>query len=171
MPKNKKISEFYPDFLKVHVLISDKRSYCGGYMTSELESVAELLPDVVHEMIDLVGFLDTEKLIKTFGGVSFRFSDGAVYFPQLVELLGRESAVKLRQYFKAEHVYIPRCVVALRALRDLRFRAEYIYLTQKEKKSGRQAMLSLCPKYEICDRVGWKIVTQPDNVVMQGYLF
>lgn len=61
--------------------------------------------------------------------------------------------------------------MALRALRDLRFRAEYIYLTQKEKKSGRQAMLSLCPKYEICDRVGWKIVTQADNVMVQGYLF
>lgn len=30
LPKNKKISEFYPDFSKVHVLISEKRSYCGG---------------------------------------------------------------------------------------------------------------------------------------------
>ncbi|WP_439258322.1 mor transcription activator family protein [Lonepinella sp. BR2271] len=129
-------------------------------MARGLRDVAELLPDVVLEMVDLIGFAQTEKVIRAFGGVSFRFSDGAVYFPQLVELIGRESAVKMREYFRAEHVYIPRCEVALRALRNGQFKAEFDYLTQAEGKSGRQAMLCLCPQFGISDRLGWDIVTK-----------
>ena len=50
-------------------------------MQSELESVAGYLPEIVLEMVDLVGFADIEKIINQFGGTTFRFTDGAVYFP------------------------------------------------------------------------------------------
>lgn len=127
-------------------------------MQSRLESVAEYLPEIVLEMVDLVGFVDVEKIINQFGGTTFRFTDGSVYFPRLKELIGLESAGKLRHYFNAEEVYIPRCETALRLLRNERLVADFDFITQGEKKSGRAAMLELCPKYQLSDRQAWEIV-------------
>lgn len=132
-------------------------------MVVKLEDVAELLPESVQQMVDLVGFPAVEKIITHFGGATFRFTDGAYYFPKLKELVGFESAVKLRDVFRGEWLYIPRCQVALRVLRNYRFKAEYDYLTQTQHKSGRMAMLELCPKYQISDRSGWEIVAQVRN--------
>ncbi|MEE6030349.1 Mor transcription activator family protein [Avibacterium paragallinarum] len=125
---------------------------------SHLEDVADCLPPVVLEMVDLVGFEVTEKIIRHFGGVCFLFSDGAIYFPRLKALIGLENATILRQYFKSEEVYIPRCEVALRTLRNIRLVNDFLIKTQVEGKSGRAAMLELCPKYALSDRQAWEIV-------------
>lgn len=135
------------------------------------EDVAECLPPVVLDMVDLIGFPETEKLVKAFGGVSFRFTDGVVYFPKLLKLLGKESAVKLRQYFRSEQVYIPRCDAALRILRNRRFKADFDYLTSAQGESARMAMLTLCPKYQISDRYGWKIIKTANTHSSQANLF
>ncbi|MFZ7224327.1 Mor transcription activator family protein [Avibacterium avium] len=125
---------------------------------NHFEDVADCLPPVVLEMVDLVGFEVTEKIIRHFGGVCFLFSDGAIYFPRLKALIGLENATILRQYFKGEEVYIPRCDVALRTLRNTRLVNEFLMKTQVEGKSGRAAMLDLCPKYALSDRQAWEIV-------------
>ncbi|MDU3249246.1 MAG: Mor transcription activator family protein [Haemophilus parainfluenzae] len=132
-------------------------------MVESLEDVAELLPETVQQMVDLVGFPAVEKIITNFGGATFRFTDGAHYFPKLKALIGLESAVKLREVFRGEWVYIPRCETALRVLRNYRFKADFDYLTQHLNKSGRMAMLELCPKYQLSDRCGWEIVAQVRN--------
>lgn len=121
-------------------------------MQSKFESIAEYLPEIVLEMVELIGFVDVEKIINQFGGATFRFTDGSVYFPKLKELIGLESAVKLRHYFKSEEVYIPRCEVALRLLRNERLKADFDYITQGQKKSKRTAMLEICQKYNVSDR-------------------
>ncbi|WP_410685679.1 Mor transcription activator family protein [Avibacterium paragallinarum] len=125
---------------------------------SHFEDVADCLPPVVLEMVDLVGFDVTEKIVRHFGGVCFLFSDGTIYFPRLKSLVGLENATILRQYFKSEEVYIPRCDVALRTLRNTRLVNEFLIKTQVEEKSGRAAMLELCPKYALSDRQAWEIV-------------
>uniref|UniRef100_UPI00403D75DB Mor transcription activator family protein n=1 Tax=Pasteurella multocida TaxID=747 RepID=UPI00403D75DB len=127
-------------------------------MSTDIENVAEYLPDVVHEMVNIAGFSDVEKIIKRFGGSRFRFSDGIHYFPKLKELIGKESAIKLRTHFQSEEIYIPRCDVALRVLRNQRLKADFDYLTQREGKSGRMSMLEICYKYKISDRQAWDIV-------------
>ena len=129
-------------------------------MVAKLEDVAELLPETVQQMVDLVGFPTVEKIITNFGGATFRFTDGVHYFPKLKALIGLESAVKLREVFRGEWLYIPRCQTALRVLRNYRFKADYDYLTQHLNKSGRMAMLELCPKYQLSDRSGWEILAQ-----------
>nr|DAN53396.1 MAG TPA: Mor transcription activator family [Caudoviricetes sp.] len=129
-------------------------------MVESLEDVAELLPETVQQMVDLVGFAAVEKIITNFGGATFRFTDGVHYFPKLKALIGLESAVKLREVFRGEWLYIPRCQTALRVLRNYRFKADYDYLTQHLNKSGRMAMLELCPKYQLSDRSGWEILAQ-----------
>lgn len=132
-------------------------------MVANLEDVAELLPETVQQMVDLVGFPTVEKIITNFGGATFRFTDGVHYFPKLKALIGLESAVKLREAFRGEWVYIPRCETALRVLRNYRFKADFDCLTQHLNKSGRMAMLELCPKYQLSDRSGWEIVAQVRN--------
>lgn len=132
-------------------------------MVANLENVAELLPETVQQMVDLVGFPTVEKIITNFGGATFRFTDGVHYFPKLKALIGLESAVKLREVFRGEWVYIPRCETALRVLRNYRFKADFDCLTQHLNKSGRMAMLELCPKYQLSDRSGWEIVAQVRN--------
>ena len=132
-------------------------------MVANLEDVAELLPETVQQMVDLVGFPTVEKIITNFGGATFRFTDGVHYFPKLKALIGLESAVKLREVVRGEWVYIPRCETALRVLRNYRFKADFDYLTQHLNKSGRMAMLELCPKYQLSDRSGWEIVAQVRN--------
>ncbi|AWX14257.1 mor transcription activator family protein [Mergibacter septicus] len=138
---------------------------------TNLECVSSLLPESVNQIIDTIGIADTEKLIKKFGGTTFRFSDDKTYFPHLTALLGVETATKLREVFNDEYLYIPRCETALRVLRNQKFRVEFNYLTQNEKISGRQAMLELCPKFGISDRLGWLILKQSDNVYIQNNLF
>ena len=132
-------------------------------MVANLEDVAELLPETVQQMVDLVGFPTVEKIITNFGGATFRFTDGVYYFPKLKALIGLESAVKLREAFRGEWVYIPRCETALRVLRNYRFKADFDCLTQHLNKSGRMAMLEHCPKYQLSDRSGWEIVAQVRN--------
>lgn len=129
-------------------------------MRLDLEQIADVLPDVVHQMIDVIGFSDTQKVIENFGGAEFKFTDGKHYFPRLKAVLGLESAVKLRQYFNIEQVYIPRCDAALRLARNYQFKAEFDMLTKAQGMSARLAMLELCPKFKISDRRAWEILQE-----------
>ncbi|PJG86198.1 mor transcription activator family protein [Conservatibacter flavescens] len=137
---------------------------------SELKQVEELLPEVVREMVEVIGFPDTEKVIANFGGVDFYFSLGKHYFPRLVKVIGIEQAGKLRAYFDRERLYIPRCEVALKRLRNLRFKAEYDLL-KNEGKSGNFAMLELCPKYGFTERFAFKMLASLNQQTQQTSLF
>lgn len=128
-------------------------------MQSEFENVAEFLPESVREMVDIIGFCAVEKLVRKFGGGSFKLSDrSALYFDKLAEVIGKESAEKLLQYFGCEEIYIPRCDKALKILRNQRFYAAWCALKEERKLSGRMAMVELCPQFEITWRTGWEIV-------------
>ncbi|WP_241768582.1 Mor transcription activator family protein [Mannheimia haemolytica] len=92
---------------------------------SEFESVEHYLPETVKEIVGVIGLPATEKLIKAFGGFSFQFSNGKVYFNKLKEVLGQDDAVKLQAYMGACEVYLPRCETALRMLRNQQIYADY----------------------------------------------
>ncbi|HDR1196571.1 mor transcription activator family protein [Pasteurella multocida] len=139
----------------------------------DLKNVAKHLPDVVHEMINIAGFHNTEKIIKRFGGARFRFTDGAHYFPRLSGLIGEQDAIKLRQHFSSEEVYIPRCDVALRILRNQNLKADFDYLTLKEEKSDKIALLDICYKYQLSERQVREIIAsfRRENTSRQESLF
>ncbi|HDR1236391.1 TPA: mor transcription activator family protein [Pasteurella multocida] len=130
----------------------------------DLKNVSKHLPDVVHEMINIAGFHNTEKIIKRFGGARFRFTDGAHYFPRLSGLIGEQEAIKLRQHFSSEEVYIPRCDVALRILRNQNLKADFDYLTLKEEKSDKIALLDICYKYQLSERHARDILAKFNQV-------
>ncbi|OOH92186.1 mor transcription activator family protein [Pasteurellaceae bacterium 15-036681] len=124
----------------------------------ELESVADYLPPIVLEIVDIIGFRETEKLIRKLGGAPIRFSCGAFYFPKVADAVGVDNAKELRYYFGGkESVYIPRCETALRMLRNQRFKSEFDSLREKGM-SGRMIMVELCPKFGISDRQGWDVI-------------
>lgn len=124
----------------------------------EFENVAEFLPESVREMVDIIGVSAVEKLVRKFGGGSFKLSDRSLYFDKLVEAIGKESAEKLLHYFGCDEIYIPRCEKALKILRNQRFYAAWCELKEERKLSGRMAMVELCPQFEITWRTGWEIV-------------
>lgn len=137
----------------------------------DLRIVEEHLPPIIKEMIDVMGLEITEKLVQHFGGTTFSFSCGNVYYQRLKEKLGAENAARFYQYFQCEKVYIPQCKRALNELKKLRFYRDFCYLTDIERKSARIAMVELCPKYKISDRYGWKIVASMRCHSAQGDLF
>lgn len=140
---------------------------------TDFENVEHYLPESIKEIVSVIGLADTEKLVKAFGGVSFKVSQRETYFSRLREVLGQEAVVKLWQYMSGAEVYIPRCDGALRILRNQRLYADFCHLTEKNGVSGRMAMLELCPKYQICDRTAWEIVRnyQRGNAYQQDSLF
>lgn len=138
---------------------------------SGFQDVAAFLPASIKEIIEIIGFSSTEKLVNALGGSTFMFSQGASYYPKLKAVLGSDDAKKLRAYIQGgSQVYIPRCHIALKMARNQRFVTEFEQLTQVDKLSGRQAMIALCPKYNISDRTGWEIVRQQKTACAEAQI-
>jgi len=125
------------------------------------ESIKHLLPPIVTEIMDIIGYEATQALIDAIGGTSFRFSAGVKDCPRyriLCKAIGQEKTAKLLERFKNSDEYIPRCQKALRTQHYNRFRHEFEHKTKLEHLSARMALLELCPVYKISERTGWKII-------------
>lgn len=140
---------------------------------SEFEHIEDYLPETVKGIVEVIGLQATEKLIKAFGGTTFHFSNNSLYFNRLKELLGLDIALKLQSYIGVGDVYIPRCDTALIMLRNQQIYIDFCRLTDEEKLTGRLAMLKLCPKYGMSDRIIWDIVRsfQRQHNIKQSALF
>ncbi|EGT81166.1 mor transcription activator family protein [Haemophilus quentini] len=124
-----------------------------------LADVKKYLPEIVQDIAEIIGLENLENFLKQFGGVVFNFTKGKGYFPILEQTLGTELANKLQAFFSGEkNVYIPRCNVALRVLRNARIKADFDYYTQEQGLSARKTMLQLAPKYQLSDRALWQII-------------
>lgn len=124
-------------------------------------SVKHLLPPIVLEIIDIIGLEATTKLVEAIGGTNFRFTAGVNDCPRyqiICEAIGKEKTSLLLERFRNSDEYIPRCEKALRVVKYDKFKHDFDYLTQFEKKSARMALLHLCPLYKITERTGWKII-------------
>ncbi|WP_347253475.1 Mor transcription activator family protein [Leminorella grimontii] len=137
----------------------------------DFEQLRDLLPPVVLDIIDLIGYRDTETLIKKLGGVSFPVGvsarkRGNRRAAVLIDTLGADVATKIEQRFGGEVLYIPRCEAALREWRNRAFIAQY---RQKiaAGESGRFALMELCPRFNLSDRQAQKIIAQGDGAQEQ----
>lgn len=140
-----------------------------------LEHAQQQLPPLVLEFVDVIGWQSTEDLIRALGGINFDFCIGARDSQRLqilYDIIGQQKTHQLLRRFGGSNEYIPRCDKALRMLRNARFKYDFLRLTELGKKSGRMAMIELCPRYGISDRTGWDIVRKhTDPVTQQGDLF
>lgn len=125
-----------------------------------LEDFTDLLPETVVQMVDAIGFADTERLILKIGGTRFKFGKGRLDTPRLkilMDTLGSEQTYKLLAVFGGEEVYVPRCDKALRTLRNARFFQAFQTLKQ-EGLSTLMSMTQLCPQFGISQRTGYQII-------------
>lgn len=134
----------------------------NGVIDMDLEQVSHLLPPVVAEIVELIGYADAQKLIERLGGTSFLVSKQMRHARSwrsdlLAKTVSREAARKLVGRFGGEELYIPRCDSALREWRNRHFVAEYQAMLDAGE-SGRQALSTLCPRYKISDRQGKNIL-------------
>ncbi|MEQ9860610.1 hypothetical protein OI450_14330 [Pectobacterium cacticida] len=135
----------------------------------ELERVAGLLPDVVLQIADLIGFPATAQLLEKFGGTTFPIGKGlralgAHRAELLRDTVGEDNALLLVKNFGGEVLYLPRCDRALRELRNQRFLTEFAEL-RNGGTSSLMVMTQLCPKYGFSDRFAWKLVRESKTAV------
>ncbi|EFP4583492.1 hypothetical protein HX910_000754 [Salmonella enterica] len=130
-----------------------------------LESVSMLLPPVVLELVGLIGYRETQSLVARLGGVSFpvgkniNVKTGAHRISVLSDAVSVDAANKIMARFGGETLYIPRCAAALRELRNRRFIADY-YAMLAAGKSGRIALMTLCPRFGFSDRYGQRLLAR-----------
>lgn len=120
----------------------------------------ELLPDVVVEIAELIGYPKTLKLIRALGGLDFympKCFDNR-YADLLVETLGEEAEM-LMQRFGGERIYIPRCHAAFVQIRNWEFVREVDW--RISQGYGRQAVIQqLAVKYGFSERWAYKILAE-----------
>ncbi|MEZ3140820.1 Mor transcription activator family protein [Citrobacter braakii] len=133
-------------------------------MSKELKQVRELLPDIITELVDLIGWHNTVKMIERLGGCSFLVSkidnrSDSKRASLLRKILPDNDVRIIQKQYGGETIYIPRCHSALRQLRNLSFMADYNRLI-KSGQSQRFILMELCPKYGISDRWAQRIITE-----------
>ncbi|WP_048796447.1 MULTISPECIES: Mor transcription activator family protein [Serratia] len=127
-----------------------------------LEDVEFLLPPVVKEILTLIGFPSTLKLLDVLGGTTFTVGkglkeSGCSRMELLVSTIGQESAAKMSRHFGGDVLYIPRCERALKELRNRQLVADVERL-RNEGRSLPWIMAELCPRYGISDRLAYYII-------------
>ncbi|MGK5746759.1 Mor transcription activator family protein [Proteus mirabilis] len=134
---------------------------------AELERLENLLPDSAKQLIDVIGYNATSRLISRFGGVTLAGVSGEAaertggIHRLLREVLNEDECKQLLHYIGKTAFYIPRCEEAFRQIRNQRFIKELLTLGE-QGRSRRQAMALLCPKYGFSDRIGWKLLRDLD---------
>lgn len=135
---------------------------------------ADCLPESVQSIADVIGLVDTEKLVRAIGGTRFKFGKGkqeTARLKLLQKTIGEAQTEKLLAVFGGDVMYIPRCQLALQKLRNQRFRAAYDELVANGTSKA-MALLQLCPEYNISQRTADSILKEREMVmVSQGKLF
>ena len=125
-----------------------------------LSTVHCYLPEIVQDIVDVIGYASTEALLRAIGGTTFAFGRGVKDTPRLqilIKAIGAAKTYQLLAVFGGSEEYIPRCDKALKMLRNIRFKEDYLQL-KLAGKSATMAIMELCPKYGITDRTGWDII-------------
>lgn len=133
----------------------------------DFEKVKSLLPPVVLQLSELIGFPATEKLIKALGGVQLLMAKDLnkiddVRRKILIDAVGLEKATTIAETFGGEMIYIPRCDKALRELRNQSLLKDIDNLVMCDY-SIIKAITILCPQYGISSRHAWDIIKKREN--------
>lgn len=128
--------------------------------------IASLLPAVATEIADIIGLGPALGLFSAYGGTEAYLyksipplgSAGAARFAELAAVIGKANVLRLGNIYGSEggHLYIPRCLVAMNALRRHQIVAEYDALLKT--CSARDAANKLARQYRLSNRRIEKIV-------------
>lgn len=133
-------------------------------MSMNLEQVRDQLPAQVLEIADVVGMPAALRLVTELGGTTWEFAKGAnrngqIRVAALADIVGDDAAQLLTSRLGGDVVYIPRCDVALRRLRDLEIHRQFEQAV-REGVSARVVVAELARTYKLSDRRIWIILNQ-----------
>ena len=134
----------------------------------------DCLPESMQQIAEVIGLDGAEKLVRAVGGARFKFGTGrhnTARMKLLRQAVGKAGADKLAAVFGGDELYIPRCSVQLRKIRNRRFRAAFAALTDGGKTSKAMALTELCPQFGLSHRTADKILAEREAVAVQGALF
>ncbi len=123
----------------------------------EITLVVPLLPATAAEIVKVIGLENSLNLFVEFGGMNWVFAKGrppagigARRFEELAAVIGAENAIRLGATFPDEEIYIPRCIIAMNALRDRQIIKDFDEMTKQI--STREAYNQLARRYRCSSR-------------------
>ena len=118
----------------------------------QIALVVPLLPAVATEFAEAIGLKNALNCFVEFGGMNWRFAKSrppaglaAQRFEEMAAIIGAENAILLGATFPDEEIYIPRCTIAMNALRDRQIIEDFDKLIRE--MSTREAFNQLARRY------------------------
>ncbi len=118
----------------------------------EVALVVPLLPAGATELAEAIGLENALNLFVEFGGMNWRFAKSrppaglaAQRFEEMASVIGADNAIRLGATFPDEEIYIPRCTIAMNALRDRKIIEDFDELIRE--MSTREAFNQLARRY------------------------
>jgi Mor family transcriptional regulator len=133
-------------------------------MTVQIAQLQNLLPDSIHEVAAAIGMPATLRLVERFGGTTLQMRMGAnrlgrAALDALSQQIGHDETQKLALLAGGEPLYIPRCHVAVRRLRDLAICSAF-EASVRSGTTANFAVTELALKYKLTDRWVWRILKE-----------
>ena len=121
-----------------------------------------LLPESAQQLIQVIGWADTVRLIQHFGGTTLPMPMGATCVGRaaldaLSEVMGEDTIKKLADFYGGAPLYVPRCDLAMRRARDKAINEEFEQRIRNNEIATR-VVFALAIKYKLTDRRIWKIL-------------
>jgi hypothetical protein len=118
----------------------------------EVALVVPLLPAGATELAEAIGLENALNLFVEFGGMNWRFAKSrppagiaAQRFEEMASVIGADNAILLGATFPDQDIYIPRCTIAMNALRDQQIIEDFDKLIRE--MSTREAFNQLARRY------------------------
>ncbi len=118
----------------------------------EIALVVPLLPAGASDIAKVIGLENALNLFVEFGGMLWRFAKSrppaglaAQRFEEMAAVIGAENALLLGATFPDEEIYIPRCTIAMNALRDRQIIEDFDEMIHE--MSVREAFNQLARRY------------------------
>ncbi|MGP4950732.1 Mor transcription activator family protein [Psychrobacter sp. T6-1] len=133
----------------------------------------ELLPDVVVDISNLIGYKATIKLVQAVGGLDFAVPMGDKRCPArtlLTNAVGKHATDILINCYGGERVYIPRCHAAFNQLRYSEFRRDVAKMVAGGAYQ-KTAIHHYAPLYGFTERWAYTVLAEETRSDAQMRLF
>lgn len=129
-------------------------------------SVESLLPPNARQLVRIVGLINALKLIDRYKGTTLDVAKGKrvkgrCQLTEIASMIGKDDAEKFSKHFGGAPFLFPKCVVAMRAIRDMQLQLRFDELTKS--MSARKAVALLCPEFDLVDTSVWRILKRPSG--------
>lgn len=130
-----------------------------------LAQLKRVLPQQVLDIAEAIGMPATQELVEALGGTTWpvaqgKSRSGIIRHEALIGIIGVDAADIMAKHWANVPLYIPRCDVALRSLRDYKINTEFEQGV-REGISANILVAELARSNKLSDRRIWEILKTP----------